>query len=201
MSEKPTSLEVVSEEQPVMIGSIPLSELVQPCDYSGAATAGTPTRIQINKPKRDEWVTVRDGEEWQLMTWVLEETIDMDRTLYIVTPDLAQGELEKDAYFAALYLSVSSTGRLFWWHIKQPKNNKRNHWSESARKAAEKAMEGKWIRVIPAHEGYEIREAKARMPEPQWGDFTREEAIQLAFEDQIIDTMEHPVARRLTLGA
>ena len=77
--------------------------------------------------------------------------------------------------------------------------SRRNHWAESALKAIEKAH-GQWIRVIPAHEGYEVREARAVMPDPQWPDLEREEAIQLAFEDRVIDSMEHPVAKRLTLG-
>ena len=130
---------------------------------------------------------------------IIEDNQDMDREIYIVHSDLANGELADDARYAILHLATSSTGRLFWWHVKMSVNSRRNHWAESALKAVEIAQ-GKWIRVIPAHEGYEIREAKARMPEPHWPDMGREEAIQLAFEDRIIDTVEHPVAKRLTLG-
>ncbi len=181
-----------------MIGSIPLDELIQPVDFSGAAPAGTPTRIQINKPRRDEWVTVRSGKEWQLAIYVIEDTQDMDSEIYIVHNDLANGELADDARYAILHLAVSSTGRLFWWHIKMS-TSRRNHWAESALKTVEVAQK-KWIRVIAANEGYEIREAKAQMPEPQWPDMSRDETIRLAFEDRIIDTMEHPIAKRLTLG-
>ncbi len=198
MKEKKSSLETISAE-PVMIGGIRLDELVRPVDFSGVATAGTPTRIQINKPRRDEWVTVRSGEDWQFATYVIEDTQDMDREIYIVHNDLANGELADDARYAIFHLTISSTGRLFWWHIKMSANSRRNHWAESALKAVEVAQ-GKWIRVIPAHEGYEIREAKAQMPEPQWPDMSRDETIRLAFEDRIIDTMEHPIAKRLTLG-
>ena len=196
---KKDKLDTVSDE-PVMIGSIPLDELVQPVDLSGAATAGTPTRIHINKPRRDEWVRVRSGKEWEMAIYVIEEVQDMDREIYIVTSDLANGELADDARYAILYLATSSTGRFFWWHVKMAINSRRNHWAESALKAVEIAK-GKWIRVISANQGYEIREAKAPMPEPQWPDMSRDEIIQLAFEGRVIDTMEHPVAKRLVLGA
>jgi hypothetical protein len=199
MTEKKTNLEDVPEK-PVMIGGIRLDELVQPVDFSGAATAGTPTRIHINKPRRDEWVMVRTGKEWETAIYVIEDVQDMDREIYIVTSDLANGELADDARYAILYLAVSSTGRLFWWHVKMAVNSRRNHWAESALKAIDVAK-GKWIRVIPAHEGYEIRKAKAQMPDPQWPDMSRDEIIQIAFEDRVIDTMEHPVAKRLVLGA
>lgn len=198
MTDKKNNPKVMSDE-PVMIGGIRLDELVQPVDFSGAATAGTPTRIHINKPRRDEWVMVRSGKEWETAIYVIEDAQDMDREIYVVTADLANGELADDARYAILYLAISSTGRLFWWHVKIAANSRRNHWAESALKAIE-AAKGKWIRVIPAHEGYEIREARARMSEPQWPDMSRNEIIQLAFEDRIIDSMEHPVAQRLTLG-
>jgi hypothetical protein len=199
MTEKKTSMEIVAEE-PVMIGRIRLDELVQPVDFSGAATAGTPTRIFIGKPRRDEWVMVRSGNEWETAIYVIEDAQDMDRDIYVVTPDLANGDLADDARYAVLYLAVSSTGRMFWWHIKMAANSRRNHWAESALKAIEIAKK-KWIRVIPAHEGYEVREAKAQMPKPQWPDMSREEVLHLAFADRVINTMEHPIAKRLVLGA
>ena len=143
-------------------------------------------------------MTVRSGEDWRLATYVLEDNQDMNREIYIVQKDLANGELADDARYAILHLAISSTGRLFWWHIKMS-TSRRNHWAESALKAVEVAKK-KWIRVIAAHDGYEIREAKAKMPEPQWPELSRDEAIQLAFEDRIIDTMQHPLAKRLTLG-
>jgi hypothetical protein len=187
------------DDEPVMIGSVCLDQLVQPVDFSGAATAGTPTRIQIAKPRRDEWVTVRTGDKWRLAIYVIEDTESMDREIYIVTNDLANGELADDARYTILHFAASSTGRLFWWYIKMGTEHRRNHWAESALKAVEIAQ-GKWIRVIAAREGYEIREAKAQMPEPQWPDMSQEDAIKLAFKDRVIDTMDHPIAKRLTLG-
>ena len=82
-----------SSDEPVTVDGVPLEDLVQPVDFSGVATAGTPTRIFIGKPKRDEWVTVRQGEEWHLATYTIEDNDNMDREHYIVIPDLANGEL------------------------------------------------------------------------------------------------------------
>ena len=144
-------------------------------------------------------MTVRPGDEWIQAIWVIEEQIDIDREIYVVTENLAKGELEADSRYAILHLAVSSTGRLFWWCTKMGKGSRRNHWAESALKAADKAKRG-WVRVMAAHEGYDIWEAKANMPEPQWPDMTPTELIQLAFDDRIIASLDHPVARRLTMG-
>lgn len=198
MTKKKVDQKVV-DEKPVVIDGVNLSDLLQPVDFSGAAAVGTPTRIAINRPKRDEWITVRKGEEWVRAVWVIEEQQDLDREIYIVTPALATGELEADSRYAIMHLTVSSTGRLFWWCVKMGKGSKRNHWAESALKATDKAKDG-WIRVMAAHEGYDVWEAKANMPKPQWPDMTPDELIQLAFGDRIIASLDHPVARRLTLG-
>ena len=200
MADNKPDLKAVAEEEPIVIDGVKLGDLLQPVDYSGAATPGTPTRIGINKPRRDEWVSVRPGDEWVQAVWVIEEQQDIEREIYIVTDELAKNELEADARYAILHLTTSSTGRLFWWCIKLAKGARRNYWAESALKAAEKAQKG-WIRIMAAHEGYDVWEAKAPMPDPQWPDMTSSELIQLAFGDRIIATMDHPVARRLTLGA
>ena len=198
MTKKKVNLKAVPEK-PVVIDGVNLDDLLQPVDFSGAASAGTPTRIAINRPKRDEWITVRKGEEWVRAVWVIEEQQDLDREIYIVAPALATGELEADSRYAIMHLTVSSTGRLFWWCVKMGKGSRRNHWAESALKATDKAKDG-WIRVMAAHEGYDVCEAKANMPEPQWPDMTPDELIQLAFDDRIIASLDHPVARRLTMG-
>lgn len=188
-----------TNDKSVMIGNICLDELIQPVDYSGVATAGRPIRIQISKPRRDEWVAVRPGEDWQLAGYVIEDKQDMESEIYIVHKDLANGELADDARYAILHLAISTTGRIFWWHIKMGTTNRRNHWAETAVKAVEVAQKN-WIRLIPGHESYEIREAKVQMPEPKWPDLSRDEAIQLAFKDRVINSLEHPIARRLILG-
>lgn len=197
MTEKP-NLKLNSEDS-VTIDGIALDDLVQPVDFSGVATAGTPTRIQIGKPKRDEWVTVRPEDNWHLAAYTIEEAETMDREQYIVVPELANGLLCDDARYTNLFLTISSTGRLFFWAVKQSAGSRRNFWAESAKAAVEIAKR-KWIRLIPGHDGYEIREATVQMPEAQWPSLSRDELIRLAFEDRIIKSDEHPVARRLTRG-
>lgn len=197
MTEKP-DLKLNSED-PVTIDGIALDDLVQPVDFSGVAKAGTPTRIQIGKPKRDEWITVRPEDDWHLATYTIEEAETLDREHYIVVPELANGMLCDDARYTNLFLTISSTGRLFFWAVKQSAGSRRNFWAESAKAAVEIAKRG-WIRLIPGHDGYEIREATVQMPSAQWPSLDRDELIRLAFEDRIIKSDDHPVARRLIRG-
>jgi len=194
-----TELAVISDE-PLKVDGIAVNDLVQPVDFSGVATPGTPIRIHIGRPKRDEWVTVRQDDEWHLSTYIIEDADNMDREHYIVIPELANGELCDDARYTNLFLTISSAGRLFYWAVKQPAGSRRNYWAESA-KAAVDIAKGKWIRLIPGHDGYELREARVEMPKPHWPNLSREELIQLAFKDRIIQSIDHPVARRLIQGA
>ena len=44
---------------------------------------------------------------------------------------------------------------------------------------------------------YEVYQAAASIPEPEWPDITFQEILRVAFKDQFISSQDHPVLRRL----
>ena len=44
---------------------------------------------------------------------------------------------------------------------------------------------------------YDVLEAAAQFPDPVWPEFTLQQLLELAFKNRVIDTMDHPVLRRL----
>jgi hypothetical protein len=44
---------------------------------------------------------------------------------------------------------------------------------------------------------YEIFEAQDKIPDPEWPDMPFQEILQIAFRDQFIDDVNHPVLKRL----
>jgi hypothetical protein len=44
---------------------------------------------------------------------------------------------------------------------------------------------------------YEVWEATAKLPEPDWPELTFEQTLQIGFKDRLITSVEHPVLARL----
>ena len=57
----------------------------------------------------------------------------------------------------------------------------------------------RWIRVTAnMHLGaYEITEATAKMPDPEWPAYTFHDLLKIGFRDRIISSLDHPVLKRL----
>ena len=58
---------------------------------------------------------------------------------------------------------------------------------------------GKWVRVAANMSlgAYEVYEASANLPDPEWPDKSFAELLQVAFRDKHIATLDHPVLKRL----
>jgi hypothetical protein len=44
---------------------------------------------------------------------------------------------------------------------------------------------------------YEVFEATGELPEPQWPELPFSQILQIAFKDKYIDSLDHPVLRKL----
>ena len=73
-----------------------------------------------------------------------------------------------------LYLYTSRQGKLAFWRIKVPKDNRENTWLESAVAAAEEAME-KWVCISSNQQAriYTVLEALGVFSEPDWPQITQ----------------------------
>lgn len=154
------------------------------------------TTVPVRKPDRTWFVRVRPGEEWRLSTGIVE--LKDERETYLVAPSLRH-ELASEMTPKVLFTAINRQGVLFLWIVKLPNVDGRSDtWSQSALAAATQA-EGGWVRVIPNNTlgGYDLYTARAGLPDPEWPDLSFQEIIRLAFKDRMIDSLDHPVVRRL----
>jgi hypothetical protein len=154
--------------------------------------------IPVRKPDKSWFVRVHPGEHYRLQTAVIE--LKEDRETYLVAPALWP-ELAGEATFTprALFTGVNRQGVLFIWPVRLPGSDGRiDEWSRTALEAADKAGKS-WVRVAANMSlgAYDVFEATARLPEPEWPDLPFRELLRVAFKDRFITDLNHPVLRRL----
>jgi hypothetical protein len=152
--------------------------------------------VPVRKPAK-EWF-VRTNPQLRIETCVLE--LKEDRETYIVAPALWP-ELASESTFGprALFAALNRQKVLFVWPIRLPgPDGKIDDWNRSALEAAMLAA-SKWVRVASnmALGAYEVWEATAEFPEPTWPELPFNDILRVAFKGRVIDTLAHPVIKRL----
>ncbi len=193
MSEIPNNAEPTpSPPDPFDPASLRLSQ-----DFATTgATKKLITRVPVRKPRKQEFVRVRPGEEWRLATMLIEDEIS--REVYVLAPAL-HAELADDAVPAFVFTAITKSGDVFLWMVKAPKaDGSTNPWNESALAATEEAERG-WVKVVSNMGAgmYDVHAAVANFPEPTWPELTFPELLKLAFKGRLIDTLDHDLLRRL----
>jgi hypothetical protein len=72
-------------------------------------------------------------------------------------------------------------------------------WYRSAREAAERAITS-WLRIkanMSLGVAYELFEATGNFPEPEWPEVEFSEILRVAFRERYIDSIDHPLVKRL----
>ena len=154
--------------------------------------------VPVRKPDKAWFVRVHPAKEYELTTYVIElkeegETYLVARTLW--------SELAGESTFSLriLYTAINRQGVQFIWAIRLPgSDGKLDGWNQSALEAAQLAKE-KWVRVQPnlSLGAYEVDEAKANLPEPKWPNKSLNELLKVGFKGRYIDSLDHPVLKKL----
>ncbi len=107
------------------------------------------------------------------------------------------GQVAEEVTPASLFTAIDRQGTLFIWPVKLPVARE-SAWHRSALEAANRAMES-WVSVRSnMHLGaYEVFEAIGDLGDPDWPDASFEEILNIAFRGHIIDSLDHPVLKRL----
>jgi hypothetical protein len=98
-----------------------------------------------------------------------------------------------------LVTSITRQEVLFLWTIRLPgADGKIDDWGRSAMDAADEAKT-RWVRVTSnMHLGaYDVAVAPGIVTGPEWPDLTLQQIIKIAFRNNMIDTWDHSVLRRL----
>jgi hypothetical protein len=152
--------------------------------------------VPVHKPKKQDFFRVHPGDGWHLETMILE--LEEERETYLVGQNL-WGELGGELSPKVLFTAINRQGVLILWPIRLPgADGRHNQWHQSALEAAEMAQK-QWIRMVSNMSlgAYEVYQAEADIPEPEWPDTTFQEILKVAFKDRFIHDLSHPVVRRL----
>jgi hypothetical protein len=167
-------------------------------DFTALGVKKALLTVPVRKPDKSWWVRVHPSADYALQTAVVE--LKEERETYLVAPALWP-DLTAEATFSprALFTAANRQGVLFLWPIRLPgADGKVDAWSQSALEAANKARAA-WVRVSAnmALGAYDVFEAPGELGQPDWPDKPFRELLAVAFKGKFIDTLDHPVLRKL----
>ncbi len=152
--------------------------------------------VPVRKPNRQEFIRVHPGEDWRLETMILE--LKEKGETFLVDQDLWE-HLAGELIPKVLYTAINRQGVITLWPIRLPGEDGRlDEWNRSALEGAGMA-EKQWVRIAANMSlgGYDVYPAAADIQEPEWPDIAFQEVLRIAFKDRFIQSLEHPVVRRL----
>ena len=122
--------------------------------------------------------------------------------MYLVAPGVRSALTGESTFGVRLLVTcITRRGQLFLWPLKLPRTDGAgggDSWNRSALEAASRGQK-RWVRVSAnmSLQRYDIVEAPGDLEEPEWPDMTFQEILEIAFRDRLIDSLDHPVLRRL----
>ncbi len=152
--------------------------------------------VPVRKPHRQEFFRVHPDEAYQFTANVLE--LKDEREIYLVDRDLWE-ELGDELSPRVLHVAITRQGVPFIFPVRLPNADGRlDSWSASAAQGVALAK-ARWIRLSSNMDNgaYDVLEATAPIPEPEWPGVDMQTILNIAFRDRVIATADHSVVRRL----
>jgi hypothetical protein len=157
--------------------------------------------IKVEKPTKSRVFRVHPTFRIKTVLLVLKE----ENESYMVLPKLRRA-LAGEALCGdfTLLACVTKAGTPFLWPIRmQDKDGKWNIWHQSAWQIAERAQT-RWARMQANRDaGHYVADYDQRPPDqqhsPAWPNLTFAEWLRLGFQGYTIDSLDHPVLKRLRL--
>jgi hypothetical protein len=154
------------------------------------------TGVPVHKPNKQVFVRVHPSQDYSMQAAVLD--LKDDNETYLVAPTL-WAAIQSEIVYKTIYTAIDRQGTIFLWPVKLPPPDGRlDHWNLSAMEAVSHAKKS-WIRVVPQRTAgcYEVMQAQQGIPEPEWPDLSFDEIMKIAFKDNRITDINHPVLRKL----
>jgi hypothetical protein len=154
------------------------------------------TTVPVRKPRKQEFIRVRPEPEYRGVYAILE--LKEDNEYYLLMPDIA-ADMPAEFRAMMLYTTINRQRTVTLWPVRLPNSDgRRDEWQRTAQDCAERAMTA-WIRIVPNLNlgAYEPYEATGKIPEPEWSEHTFQDLLRIAFRERIIDSVDHPVLKRL----
>ncbi len=154
------------------------------------------TNVLVGKPKKPQFFRTHGSEAMTFPTMILENKEASES--YLVVPEVAQ-EIAELVRAVKLHAAIDRQNNVFLIPVPLPgEDGTRNPWHESLAQAVEHAKQA-WIRITANMHvgGYDIYEAQAELPEPEWPADDIDALVQVAFRGKIITSVDHPVVQSL----
>ncbi len=174
-----------------------LNTLRLPANYG--ATLGVKkllTNIPVTKPKKAQFFRVHAADDMTFNAMILEQK--ESRETYVVLPDVAQ-HLSELVRPVQIHAAIDRQNNVLLIPVPLPgEDGTRNPWHESLAQAVDLAK-SKWLRISANMHtgGYDVFQAEASLPDPEWPEHTMDDLIQVAFRGKIITSLEHAVVQSL----
>jgi hypothetical protein len=122
-----------------------------------------------------------------------------DRETFLVLPSIAR-DIPGEYITVMMYTCINRAGVVFLWPVRLPGTDGRQlEWHRSAAEAAKMAVDS-WVRIKANMSlgAYDVFAASSTIPDPTWpSDLTFEQMLRIAFKGRLVDSLNHPVLKRL----
>jgi hypothetical protein len=156
------------------------------------------TTVPVRKPAKESFVQTHPDEGYRLTAAVLE--LKEEREIYLVPPALLEQLAGEPTVSPRLLVTtITRQGVLSLWPLRLPGPDGRlDDWGRSALEAAEAAKK-RWVRVAANMSAgcYDVFAASEALSPPEWPQTPFNELLRTAFKDKFIDSLDHPVLRKL----
>ena len=188
----PPEIETTKAPDPFDLSNLRLSQ-------SFAETSGVKkmlTTVPVRKPSPQDFIRVHPDAKYRENFPMLQ--LKEDREDFLVVGALVP-ELVGEFVAMTLFTAINRQGTVFLWPVRLPDpDGKTMDWHRSAREAAELAITD-WVRVKANMSlgAYEMFVAENGMQDPTWPEVSFSELVKIGFRNRLIDSMDHPVIKRL----
>jgi hypothetical protein len=166
-----------------------------------AAAAGVEkhlVELPVRAPDKTWWVRRHPEEEYSRKSYFI--ILKEEQEVYLVLPHLWKHLVGEPTFKPMrLYLSVTMQGKLFLWSVKIPADETKEpaKWMRAPLDAVRRAKD-KWTHIYWNEETrqHDVETGDSEV-QPQWPDRPMPELMELAFKGFVIDSLDHPVIRRL----
>ena len=184
------------------IDEVDFEELKLPQDYGSLTNVKKLLlHIPIRKPNRNEFFRVHPELFYQGLFFEDKN----DRELYLID-GVTREEILSELVAKAIFVYVNRNNELKLWPIRLPNiEGKLDGYNRTALGAAEEAKV-KWVRVKTEEGvGFYVVEEAGLQKEPKWPSIVEEDGamakiLKIAFKDNFIDSLDHPVLQKAVFG-
>ena len=155
--------------------------------------------VPVKKPATSWFVRVHPDDAYRAFTNVIE--LKESNEIYLVSQSL-WNNLGAAATFLkpkALYTATNREGVVFLWPVNLPGDETHPHPCHATAREAALLATKNWVRMSwnPSANNYDVVAATAQLGDPTWPSESFEELWRIAFKDRQIDSLDHPVLRKL----